>query len=45
MFKRFTKSLVVARTVSALSYLSDKQLDDIGITRADIRKHAEKINA
>ena len=45
MFKRFCKAFVVARTASALSQLSDRQLDDIGIVRADIYKHAESINA
>lgn len=45
MFKNFCKAFVVARTASALSQLSDRQLEDIGIARGDIYKHAESINA
>lgn len=44
MFKRIYKSFVVARTASALSQLSDRQLDDIGIARHEIFSYAEKIN-
>lgn len=44
MFKRFAKSFVVGRTVHALSQLSDRQLEDIGITRGGIAAHAASIN-
>lgn len=45
MFKRFARAFVVARTASAFSQLSDRQLADIGIVRCDIYKHAEAIHA
>lgn len=45
MFKRICHAFVVARTTSALSQLSDRQLDDIGVARCDIHKYAESINA
>ena len=45
MFKRFAHFFVVGRTVSVLNSLSDRQLADIGIERADIRAHVEAIYA
>lgn len=44
MFKNFAKGFVVARTVSALNSLDDRQLAMIGVRRTEIREHAEKIN-
>ncbi len=44
MFKRFAKSFVVGRTITALSQLSDRQLEDIGIERSGIAAHAARIN-
>lgn len=43
MFKRIARAIVVSRTASALSKLSDHQLADIGIARPDIYKHVEKM--
>lgn len=45
MFKRICRAFVVARTASALSQLSDRQLAEIGIERGQINSYAEKINA
>lgn len=43
--KRLFTAFAKARTASALSQLSDKTLDDIGIERHQIWSHVEKIYA
>lgn len=37
------KTYQYARMMSALSHLSDSQLSEIGVTRTDIPKYAEKL--
>lgn len=44
MFKRIVKSFIIGRTVTALSQLSDRQLDDIGVIRSEITSYAERVN-
>ena len=43
LLKKICKTIAVGRTCAALSTLSDKQLDDIGVKRGEIYAHVAAV--